>query len=79
MKNACQLYKSENKNSSFQFINCLRLLQNVLKWNGNYQEEAIKRIKVSKSWQYTSSSNADFSDNEIREVRPIGQKATKKR
>ncbi|XP_062099504.1 uncharacterized protein LOC133805359 [Humulus lupulus] len=44
-----------------------------------YQTTCGKRTKVSELGAFTSSSNADISDDEVREVRPTGQKATKRK
>ncbi|XP_062073352.1 uncharacterized protein LOC133777681 [Humulus lupulus] len=44
-----------------------------------YQPKGGKRIKVSDTGAFTSSSNADISDDEVREVRPTGQKAAKRK
>lgn len=78
MDNTHQPYKSENKNLSFIFVDYWRLLQNKPKWNANNQQVGAKRIKVSESGQYTSSSNAYFCDNEVCKVHPIGQKTANK-
>ncbi|XP_062074901.1 uncharacterized protein LOC133778904 [Humulus lupulus] len=56
-----------------------RLLKDESKWNTMYQPESAKRTKVLESVAYTSSSNANISDDEVREVRLIGQRAAKKR
>ncbi|XP_062089023.1 uncharacterized protein LOC133810302 [Humulus lupulus] len=74
LENAHQLYKSENNNSNFLLIDCWRLLKDELKWNTMYQPKGGKRTKVSESGAYTSSSNLDISDDEVRDVRPTGQK-----
>ncbi|XP_062075090.1 uncharacterized protein LOC133779107 [Humulus lupulus] len=58
---------------------CWRLLKVEPKWNTMYQPTCGKRTKVSESGAFTSSSNADISDDEVREVRPTGQKATKRK
>ncbi|XP_062114317.1 uncharacterized protein LOC133825380 [Humulus lupulus] len=77
LENAHQLYKSENSNSNFLLVDCWRLLKDEPKWNTMYQPKGGKRKKVSESGAFTSSSNADISDDEVREVRPTGQKAAK--
>lgn len=79
LENAHLMYKSENKNSNFQHVDCWRLLKEEPKWNATHQAHHTKRAKVSESGRYTSSSNADLSDREVREVRPCGQKAAKKK
>ncbi|XP_062085354.1 uncharacterized protein LOC133791440 [Humulus lupulus] len=71
LENAHQLYKSENNNSNFLLVDCWRLLKDELKWNTMYQPKCGKRKKVSESGAFTSSSNADIRDDEVREVRPI--------
>ena len=51
------------------------LLKNDPKWRANTPlSTSSKRAKNNESGAYTSSSNAETNDNE---VRPIGQKATK--
>ncbi|XP_062099745.1 glutathione S-transferase T3-like [Humulus lupulus] len=79
LENAHQLYKSQNKNSIFLLVDCWRLLKDEPKWNTMYQPKRGKRTKVSESRAFTSSSNADISDDEVREVRPTGQKAAKRK
>ncbi|XP_062112862.1 glutathione S-transferase T3-like [Humulus lupulus] len=79
LENAHQLYKSENNNSNFLLVDCWRLLKDEPKWNTMYQTKGGKRTKVSDTGAFTSSSNADISDDEVREVRPIGQKAAKRK
>ncbi|XP_062119393.1 glutathione S-transferase T3-like [Humulus lupulus] len=79
LKNAHQLYKYENSDSNFLLVDCWRLLKDELKWNTMYQPKGGKRTKVSESVAFTSSSNADISDDEVREVRPTGQKAAKRK
>ncbi|XP_062104444.1 glutathione S-transferase T3-like [Humulus lupulus] len=79
IENAHQLYKSENNNSNFLLVDCWRLLKDEPKWNTMYQTKGGKRTKVSDTGAFTSSSNADISDDEVREVRPIGQKAAKRK
>ncbi|XP_062100780.1 glutathione S-transferase T3-like [Humulus lupulus] len=79
LENSHQLYKSENNNSNLLFVDCWRLLKVEPKWNTMYQPTCGKRTKVSESGAFTSSSNADISDDEVREVRPTGQKATKRK
>ncbi|XP_030502551.2 uncharacterized protein LOC115717711 [Cannabis sativa] len=79
IKNAHEMYKSENNNLKFQLVDCWRLLKDEPKWNVMYQSEGVKRAKVSRSGAYTSSSNVDISDHKVREERPIGQKATKRK
>ncbi|XP_062103587.1 glutathione S-transferase T3-like [Humulus lupulus] len=60
-------------------IFCLwRLLKDEPKWNTMYQPKGGKRTKVSDTGAFTSSSNADISDDEVREVSPTGQKAAKR-
>ncbi|XP_062075953.1 glutathione S-transferase T3-like [Humulus lupulus] len=49
------------------------------KWNTMYQPKGGKRKKVSESGAFTSSSNADISDDEVREVRPTGPKAARRK
>ncbi|XP_062103529.1 uncharacterized protein LOC133814606 [Humulus lupulus] len=44
------------------------------KWNTLYQPKCGKRTNVLESGAYTSSSNADISDDDVREVCPTGQK-----
>ncbi|KAF4404675.1 hypothetical protein G4B88_006061 [Cannabis sativa] len=58
---------------------CWRLLKDEPKWNAMYQSEGVKRAKVSRSGAYTSSSNADINEHEVREERPIGEKAAKRK
>ncbi|XP_062075746.1 uncharacterized protein LOC133779860 [Humulus lupulus] len=79
LENAHQLYKSENNNSNFLLVDCWRLLNDEPKWNTMYQPKCGKRTKVSDTGAFTSSSNADISDDEVREVRPTGQKAAKRK
>ncbi|XP_062103275.1 glutathione S-transferase T3-like [Humulus lupulus] len=69
LENAHQLYKSENSNSNFQLVDCWRLLKDELEWNTMYQPKGGKRTKVSESGTFTSSSNADISDDEISELK----------
>ncbi|XP_062088988.1 glutathione S-transferase T3-like [Humulus lupulus] len=79
LENAHQLYKSKNNISNFLLVDCWRLLKGETKWNTMYQPKGGKRTKVSESGTFTSSSNADISDDEIHEVRPTGQKAAKRK
>ncbi|XP_062112728.1 glutathione S-transferase T3-like [Humulus lupulus] len=79
LENAHQLYKSENNNSNFLLVACWRLLKNEPKWNTMYQPKGGKRTKVPDTGAFTSSSNADISDDEVREVHPTGQKAAKRK
>uniref|UniRef100_A0A803P5P0 No apical meristem-associated C-terminal domain-containing protein n=1 Tax=Cannabis sativa TaxID=3483 RepID=A0A803P5P0_CANSA len=58
---------------------CWRMLKDESKWNAMYQSEGVKRAKVPRSGAYTSSYNADISDHEVCEERPIGQKAAKRK
>ncbi|XP_062080210.1 uncharacterized protein LOC133784944 [Humulus lupulus] len=79
LENAHQLYKSENNYSNFLLVDCWRLLKDEPKWNTMYQPKCGKRTKVSDTGAFTSSSNADISDDEVREVHPTGQKAAKRK
>ncbi|XP_062093529.1 glutathione S-transferase T3-like [Humulus lupulus] len=79
LDNAHQLYKSENRNSNILLVDCWRLLKDESKWNTMYQPKVGKRTKVSESGAFTLSSNADSSDDEVREVCPTGQKAAKRK
>ncbi|XP_062089019.1 uncharacterized protein LOC133795581 [Humulus lupulus] len=79
LENVHQLYKSENNNSNFLLVDCWRLLKDEPKWNTMYQTKGGKRTKVSDTGAFTSSSNADISDDEVREVLPTGQKAAKRK
>lgn len=59
------------------------LLKNDPKWKVNTpMYRSSKKIRTNESGVYTSSSNVDSNfdvdDNEAREVRPPGQKASKK-
>ncbi|XP_062119331.1 uncharacterized protein LOC133833089 [Humulus lupulus] len=78
LENAHQLYKSENSNSNFLLVDCWRLLKDEPKWNTMYQPKCGKRTKVSELGAFTSS-NADINDDEVREVRPTGHKAAKRK
>ena len=71
IKNGHQMYKSENNNFNFILDYCWILLKDEPKWNTIYQREGAKRKKVSKARAYTSSSNPDKSDDEVRKVFPI--------
>ncbi|XP_062085722.1 uncharacterized protein LOC133791827 [Humulus lupulus] len=64
LENAHQLYKSKNNNSNFLLVDCWRLLKDEPKWNTMYQPKGGKRTKVSDTGAFTSSSNADISDDE---------------
>ncbi|XP_062118265.1 glutathione S-transferase T3-like [Humulus lupulus] len=79
LENAHQLYKYENNNSNFLLVDCLRLPKDEPKWNTMYQPKGGKRTKVPDTGAFTSSSNADISDDEVHEVRPTSQKATKRK
>ncbi|XP_062086516.1 glutathione S-transferase T3-like [Humulus lupulus] len=79
LENAHQLYKSENSNSNFLLVDCWRLLKDEPKWNTMYQPKGCKRTKVPESGAFTSSSNVDIKDDEVRKVRPTGQKAAKRK
>ncbi|XP_062118358.1 glutathione S-transferase T3-like [Humulus lupulus] len=79
LENAHQLYKYENSNSNFLLVDCWRLLKDEPKWNTMYQPKGGKRTNVSESGAFTSSSNADINDDEVREVCPSGQKAAKRK
>ncbi|XP_062076594.1 glutathione S-transferase T3-like [Humulus lupulus] len=79
LDNAHQLYKYENSNSNFLLVNCWRLLKDEPKWNTMYQPKCGKRTKVSESGTFTSSSNANSSDDEVCEVRPTSQKAAQRK
>ncbi|XP_062089416.1 glutathione S-transferase T3-like [Humulus lupulus] len=79
LENAHQLFKYENNNSNFLLVDCWRLVKDGPKWNTMYQPKGDKRTKVSKSRAYTSSSNSDISDDEVREVCPTGQKIAKRK
>ncbi|XP_062075033.1 glutathione S-transferase T3-like [Humulus lupulus] len=72
-------WSDENNNSNFLLVDCWRLLKDEPKWNTMYQPKGGKRTKVSDTGEFTSSSNADISDDEVREVRPTGQKAAKRK
>ena len=60
-------------------MDCWRLLKVEPKWNTMYQPTWGNRTKVSESEAFTSSFNADISDDEVREVCPTSQKATKRK
>ncbi|XP_062119227.1 glutathione S-transferase T3-like [Humulus lupulus] len=74
LENAHQLYKSKNSNSNFMLVDCWRLLKDEPKWNTMYQPKGGKRTKVSESGAYSSSSNADISDDEVGEVRLLAKR-----
>ncbi|KAF4403409.1 hypothetical protein G4B88_008055 [Cannabis sativa] len=74
--------ETRSKGDTFQWVlqaNCWRMLKDEPKWNAMYQSEGVKRAKVPRSGAYTSSYNADINDHEVREERPIGQKAAKRK
>ncbi|KAF4383812.1 hypothetical protein F8388_023504 [Cannabis sativa] len=62
-----------------KLVDYWRLLKDEPKWNVMYQSEGVKRAKVSRLGTYTSSSNVDINDHKVREERPIGQKAAKRK
>ncbi|XP_074346571.1 uncharacterized protein LOC141685362 [Apium graveolens] len=78
LENAHVMYKYENK-TTFQLIHCWRLLKNEPKWSAIYEPQGSKITKVSESGAYTSESNTDTSDQEVREVRPTGQETAKRK
>ncbi|XP_062085806.1 glutathione S-transferase T3-like [Humulus lupulus] len=79
LENAYQLYKFENSNSNFLLVDCWRLLKDESKWKTMYQPKGGKRTKVHESGAFTSSSNVDINDDEVREVHPTGQKVAKRK
>lgn len=78
LENVQDLYKSENKNSSFQPLDCWRLLRNEPKWNTMLETPGTKKAKVFGLYTSSSSSPIDLNDFEVSEERPIGQKMAKK-
>ncbi|XP_042387359.1 uncharacterized protein LOC121979434 [Zingiber officinale] len=83
LENALNMWKANNKGKDFKYMHVWRVLKEYEKYTPqSVAHYSNKKVRTSESGGNTSTSNPDTSvdldDSEVR-IRPIGQKATKRK
>ncbi|XP_042386582.1 uncharacterized protein LOC121978284 [Zingiber officinale] len=83
LENALNMWKANNKGKEFKYVHVWRVLKEYEKYTPqSIAHYSNKKARTSESGGHTSTSNPDTSvdldDSKVR-IRPIGQKATKRK